>query len=532
MGLCSSKDASEKNAPHSKQTTQLKRQEQRLTLQQQQQQQNQQTSPQQLSQPENLNHIAPKHEAIGSGSDVDHSNGSTLSTGDPLSTTTVNGNDRHLQQQQKQQYVQEQQVSTPKINQSKKSNDATVTSTLNGSRSSTNQNPVDIAARLNTLKEVKILLLGSGESGKSTVVKQMKILHQEGFSVEELYEYKPFVYKNIMDCIKNVINAIIELQPELIKPNAKIDDVNGVANGEVGNGHADAAAMTGASNGTTTISNKINNNIENTTAVQPHMHVLDYDALQEVLNYEIVLDGTNDTTFDAEIASKIEAIYNHPEVKEFMIHKQGQFYLIDSTEYFLTNLHRIAQPDYIPSTTDILHTRKKTSGIFDFNFDMGNGLNIHLFDVGGQRSERKKWIHCFDNVTLIIFCVALSEYDQVLLEENNQNRLEESLALFDSVVNSRWFARTSIVLFLNKIDVFAEKLQYSPLEAHFPDYTGGNNINKAAKYILWRFNQVNRSGLNIYPHVTQATDTSNIKLVMAAVKETIMENSLKDSGII
>ena len=43
-----------------------------------------------------------------------------------------------------------------------------------------------------------------------------------------------------------------------------------------------------------------------------------------------------------------------------------------------------------------------------------------MFDVGGQRSERKKWIHCFENVTSIIFCVALSEYDQVLLEESNQ----------------------------------------------------------------------------------------------------------------
>jgi guanine nucleotide-binding protein subunit alpha len=45
-----------------------------------------------------------------------------------------------------------------------------------------------------------------------------------------------------------------------------------------------------------------------------------------------------------------------------------------------------------------------------------------MFDVGGQRSERKKWIHCFENVTSIIFCVALSEYDQVLLEENSQVR--------------------------------------------------------------------------------------------------------------
>lgn len=47
---------------------------------------------------------------------------------------------------------------------------------------------------------------------------------------------------------------------------------------------------------------------------------------------------------------------------------------------------------------------------------------IHMFDVGGQRSERKKWIHCFESVTSIIFCTALSEYDQVLLEDRNQVR--------------------------------------------------------------------------------------------------------------
>ena len=45
-----------------------------------------------------------------------------------------------------------------------------------------------------------------------------------------------------------------------------------------------------------------------------------------------------------------------------------------------------------------------------------------MFDVGGQRSERKKWIHCFESVTSIIFCTALSEYDQVLREEKSQVR--------------------------------------------------------------------------------------------------------------
>lgn len=84
--------------------------------------------------------------------------------------------------------------------------------------------------------------------------------------------------------------------------------------------------------------------------------------------------------------------------------------------------------------------------------------SIHMVDVGGQRSERKKWIHCFEAVTSIIFCTSLSEYDQVLLEESKTNRMAESLVLFESIINSRWFARTSIILFLNKIDVFKVKV--------------------------------------------------------------------------
>lgn len=198
----------------------------------------------------------------------------------------------------------------------------------------------------------------------------------------------------------------------------------------------------------------------------------------------------------------------------------------------MENFTRVTSPNYRPTQQDILRSRQMTSGIFDTVIDMGSDIKMHIYDVGGQRSERKKWIHCFDNVTLVIFCVSLSEYDQALMEDRNQNRFQESLVLFDNIVNSRWFARTSVVLFLNKIDLFAEKLGKVPMQNYFPDYTGGSDINKAAKYILWRFVQLNRANLSIYPHVTQATDTSNIKLVFAAIKETILENTLKDSGVL
>jgi guanine nucleotide-binding protein G(i) subunit alpha len=142
---------------------------------------------------------------------------------------------------------------------------------------------------------------------------------------------------------------------------------------------------------------------------------------------------------------------------------------------------RIGERDYLPSNDDILRARVTTTGIIETRFDMGNlsiqydlddWVNGSMFDVGGQRSERKKWIHCFEAVTCIIFCVALSEYDQVLLEVNTINRMEESLTLFGSIVNSAWFTRTSIVLFLNKIDIFRRKLLTVPLERYYPDYEG------------------------------------------------------------
>ncbi len=85
-----------------------------------------------------------------------------------------------------------------------------------------------------------------------------------------------------------------------------------------------------------------------------------------------------------------------------------------------------------------------------------DGIEFEMYDVGGQRSERRKWIDCFDQVDAVIFVAALSEYDQTLAESKRTNRMTEALDLFRSVCNNRAFANTSIMLFLIKKDVFAE----------------------------------------------------------------------------
>ncbi|KAK6011859.1 g-protein alpha subunit, partial [Ostertagia ostertagi] len=131
---------------------------------------------------------------------------------------------------------------------------------------------------------------------------------------------------------------------------------------------------------------------------------------------------------------------------------------------------------------DVLRTRVKTTGIVETHFTYKD-LHFKMFDVGGQRSERKKWIHCFEGVTAIIFCVAMSEYDMVLAEDDEMNRMIESMKLFDSICNNKWFTETSIILFLNKKDLFEEKIKRSPLTRCFPEYTGSNSYEEAAAYM-------------------------------------------------
>lgn len=180
-------------------------------------------------------------------------------------------------------------------------------------------------------------------------------------------------------------------------------------------------------------------------------------------------------------------------------------------------IDRIGQPDYLPTDQDVLRSRVKTTGITETTFIIGD-LTYRMFDVGGQRSERKKWIHCFENVTTILFLVAISEYDQLLFEDETVNRMQEALTLFDSICNSRWFVKTSIILFLNKIDRFKEKLPVSPMKNYFPDYEGGADYAAACDYILNRFVSLNQAEQKqIYTHFTCATDTTQIRFVMAAV---------------
>lgn len=327
--------------------------------------------------------------------------------------------------------------------------------------------------KANQRNEVKMLLLGAGESGKSTILKQMKLIHDNGYNSDEREAFKEIIFSNTVQSMRVIMEAMETMGIALGKPE----------------------------------------NEKYKTVIMELPNQIEADV------------------FPAECTAAIKALWADEGVQA-CFGRSREYQLNDSASYYFDAVDRIGAADFLPTDQDVLRSRVKTTGITETCFRIGD-LNYRLFDVGGQRSERKKWIHCFENVTAIVFLVAISEYDQVLVEDETVNRMQEALTLFDSICNSRWFVKTSIILFLNKIDLFKTKLPKSPMGKYFPDFNGGESYEAACDYILQRFVSLNQSELKqVYTHFTCATDTSQIKFVMAAVNDIIIQTNLRDCGLL
>ncbi|KAM6944602.1 guanine nucleotide-binding protein subunit alpha-14-like [Lycodopsis pacificus] len=322
-------------------------------------------------------------------------------------------------------------------------------------------------------RELKLLLLGTGESGKSTFIKQMRIIHGGGYTDEDKKSYAKLVFQNIFTSMQAMTRAMEALSISFTDPQNQ-SHANSVLEVEV-------------------------------------------DKVEE---------------FDQSLAVAIRSLWDDAGIQE-CYERRREYQLSDSTKYYLTDLDRISQPSYIPDLQDILRVRVPTTGIIEYPFDMENVI-FRMVDVGGQRSERRKWIHCFENVTSIIFLVALSEYDQVLAECDNENRMEESKALFKTIITYPWFQRSSVILFLNKTDILKEKILHSHVATYFPEFTGPQQDTKSAQeFILKMYQDQNPDkDKQLYPHFTCATDTENIRFVFVAVKDTILRHNLKEFNLV
>ena len=201
--------------------------------------------------------------------------------------------------------------------------------------------------------------------------------------------------------------------------------------------------------------------------------------------------------------------------------KRAQANINDSHNEYLSDLTRIASTKYIPTEHDILISRVRTTTqvtvekMYDSTIE---GIEFEVYDAGQQRSERRKWMHYFDNVDAVICVAALSEYDQCLAKDKRKNCMIESLNIFESVVKNTQFADCNFMLYLNKKDIFAEKIMYSNIQdsPFFSDYAGPpKDFDQGVLYFIQRFEEhldMDDHGI----HVTCATDTNNMEFVFTS----------------
>ena len=195
------------------------------------------------------------------------------------------------------------------------------------------------------------------------------------------------------------------------------------------------------------------------------IHFAECSSTSDVKQLYAITGSSCQHKLSCEFGEIMKRIWNDKGVQESFT-RSWEYQLTDSAGYFLDGLSLMSETRYGPTQQDVLTTQMHTTGITTTKF-FYRDLNFKFFCVDGQRQERKKWLHCFEGVNAVIFCVALSEYDLVLREDINANRMMDSMILFISICNNRMYVITKMFLFLNKKDLFEGKVKIRQLTVCF-----------------------------------------------------------------
>ena len=262
-----------------------------------------------------------------------------------------------------------------------------------------------------------------------------------------------------------------------------------------------------------------------------------------------------------EVAQHIARLWREDAIRR-IYQNRAIYHVDDSSAYFFDHIERIGDIEhYLPTDKDILYSRHRTFGLSEWQFEVYNE-SFKIYDVGGMQKERRKWIHCFENVAAVIFVASLSSYDELMMEDDT-NCMVDSLELFQAVCNNKYLDECSIILILNKNDLFLKKIQTVPLSVCFPEFDrepprqnekslsasvdpGTSTDNQSGELFevqkqkyLWEAREYitaqfidHGGGRQIHCHVTVATDCDNVKKVFNDVQQIVVTSGVGDNKLV
>ncbi|KAJ3244243.1 Guanine nucleotide-binding protein G(k) subunit alpha [Chytriomyces hyalinus] len=432
-------------------------------------------------------------------------------------------------------------------------------------------------------------LPGTAETGKSTILKQLKVLHGIPFAQADILHYKTQIRSNLFQCVRDLNKAMhalkipFDFDPKSAETKRCKSCARNYAEGSV---QTLVSRMSGCGN-TTESSNltqvgqdtcdksipidstshsfndfhicdllhKLANSSELTLTRQvnpnnPNDPLAELAALAylraggetgqtgtaahaaQYLDLIDVSQGHNDDVAVSELTRNAVKSFWRDSGVQYCMSRGNEFHLMDCCVHLLNNTDRILHPNYIPTNQDIFYMREPTNTIQQISFNWNQSI-FKVFDVGGHRKQRKSWAPYFENVKAIIFVVAISAFDQTLAaEEDGTNRVQDSLILFGTICNHPLFKKTALILFMNKIDIFKEKLKRSQISSYFPEFEGCNTYHDGCEFFVKIFLDITKYKENkVHIHFTWATDTRQISKILTSVTTFIVGKSLQDSVI-
>jgi len=274
---------------------------------------------------------------------------------------------------------------------------------------------------------IRIMLLGPGDSGKTTILKQMKKINNQ-CEQNEINSITPYIRGSVVSYMKILCQQSVLINPK-VSENTLVDPKLEEFRTKI------TLLKTPTTNST----------IHNSKALSP------------------------------DVAKAIRILWKDDGIRN-TLKNRVLFQIHDNVSYFLDSVDRIADPQFKPTWKDYVRIRMRSAGFSQTKLTTQvEHLGEHTFefiDVGGQRSERAKWMRFVsEDINTVCYVIALSEYDLVLMEDSSVNRIQEAINLFEEIMTKgKFFANKSVFLFFNKFDLFVEKIRRVPITVAFPDF--------------------------------------------------------------